>query len=61
MSELVEHNGEFFLFLKREWGERTFSPYELEIMFIAYIAGKYGVKPQTAALLSPLIEDVGSI
>ena len=54
MKELVEENGEFFLFLKREYGERQFSVNELELMFVAYVAGRYGIKPQKAALLSPI-------
>lgn len=54
MSKLIEENSEFFLFLKREYGDRFFSVNELEQMFVAYLAGKHGIQPQTPALLSPM-------
>ena len=44
-------NKEFFTFLKREFGDRYFSTETLEYMFIAYVAGKYGIPKQVAALL----------
>ncbi len=53
MSDLIDKNSEFFLFLKREYGNKEFSVNELELMFVAYLAGKHGVPPQTPALLSP--------
>lgn len=56
MGQLIDNNGEFFLFLKREFPDREFTTEMLELMFLAYVAGKYGVKPQTPALFSPLVE-----
>lgn len=53
MSELIDKNSEFFLFLKREYGEKQFSVNELELMFVAYVAGKHGIPPQVPAILSP--------
>lgn len=50
MGMLIENNGEFFLFLKREFPEREFSTETLELMFLSFVAGRYGVKPQTPAL-----------
>ena len=50
MGQLIESHGEFFRFLKREFGDKEFSENELELMFIAFVAGKYGVKPQVPEL-----------
>ncbi len=50
MGQIIESNGEFFRFVKREFGERVFSEDELELMFISFVAGKYGVKPQVPEL-----------
>jgi hypothetical protein len=54
MGMLIENNGEFFLFLKREFPEREFTTEILELMFLSYVAGKYGIKPQKPALFNPL-------
>ena len=56
MGQLIANNGEFFLFLKREFPDREFTTEMLELMFLAFVAGKYGVKPQTPVLFSPLVD-----
>ena len=50
MGQLIEQNGEFFIFVKREFPNEDIPLAVLEKMFIAYIAGKYGMKPQVPAL-----------
>ena len=54
MEHIVNQNGEFFVFIKREFGNRQFSIEELELMFIAYVAGKHGVPKQVPAVLRPI-------
>lgn len=54
MEHLVNQNGEFFVFIKREFGNRQFSIEALELMFIAYVAGKHGIPKQVPAVFMPI-------